>query len=108
MHNNINEKFLTFEFKPDMEMVKLYERNFNTKISLTPTFMKKNLRIFFWKMGQMSKQSTELMERPKLKLFKKKHITMTFFQISRNINFYKNQIVLQFNFHPKQLFHFLL
>lgn len=47
MHNNINEKFLTFEFKPDMEMVKLYERNFNTKISLTPTFMKKILRIFF-------------------------------------------------------------
>lgn len=44
MHNNINEKFLTFEFKPDMEMVKLYQRNFNTKISLTPTFMKKNLK----------------------------------------------------------------
>lgn len=35
MHNNINEKFLTFEFKPDMEMVKLYQRNFNTKISLS-------------------------------------------------------------------------
>lgn len=48
MHNNINEKFLTFEFKPDMEMVKLYQRNFNTKISLTVgVFMKKNLRIFF-------------------------------------------------------------
>lgn len=30
MHNNINEKFLTFEFKTDMEMVKLYQRNFNT------------------------------------------------------------------------------
>lgn len=30
MHNNINEKFLTFEFKPDMEVVKLYQRNFNT------------------------------------------------------------------------------
>lgn len=106
MHNNINEKFLTFEFKPDMEMVKLpvYQRNFNTKISLTVGV----LRFFFWKMGQRSKQSTELMERPKLKLFKKKHIAMTFFQISRNINFYKNQIVLQFNFHPKQLFHFLL
>lgn len=57
MHNNINEKFLTFEFKPDMEMVKLpvYQRNFNTKISLTPTFMKKNLRIFFLKNGSKVK-----------------------------------------------------
>lgn len=26
---------------------------------------------------------------------------MTFFQISRNINFYKNQIVLQFNLTPE-------
>lgn len=49
MHNNINEKFLTFEFKPDMEMVKLYQRNFNTKISLTPTFMKKKIENFFLK-----------------------------------------------------------
>lgn len=30
MHNNINEKFLTFELKPDMEVVKLYQRNVNT------------------------------------------------------------------------------
>lgn len=53
-------KFLTFEFKPDMEMVKLYQRNFNTKISLTPTFMKKILRIFFfekWVKGQSNLQN---------------------------------------------------
>lgn len=56
MHNNINEKFLTFEFKPDMEMVKLYERNFNTKISLTPTFMKKKFENFFLKNGSKVKE----------------------------------------------------
>lgn len=38
-----------------MEMVKLYQRNFNTKISLTPTFMKKILRIFFLKNGSKVK-----------------------------------------------------
>lgn len=49
MYNNINEKFLIFGFKFDMEMVKLYERNFNIKIFLIFIFMKKNLRIFFGK-----------------------------------------------------------
>lgn len=47
-------KFLTFEFKPDMEMVKLYQRNFNTKISLT-VGVKKILRIFFLKNGSKVK-----------------------------------------------------
>lgn len=55
MHNNINEKFLTFEFKPDMEMVKLYERNFNTKISHSH-FHEKKIENFFLKNGSKVKE----------------------------------------------------
>lgn len=51
MYNNINEKFLIFEFKFDMEMVKLYERNFNIKIFLIFIFMKKKFENFFLKNG---------------------------------------------------------
>lgn len=68
MYNNINEKFLIFEFKFDMEMVKLYERNFNIKIFYF-YFYEKKFENFFLKNGLKVKEIYRINGEIKIEIF---------------------------------------